>query len=190
MLYFHSGVWEPYLSILYCCLSITLTTEWPACVCMGMCACVCVSVFFCRFKCLKSTSSSTSPAYWKHWGLKMLGGHFGVLILLLMADRNSTYSNPGINLSLCKYVVDQVCESDLRERGSPSACALLLQQEIWKWIISQTICNEKECRGTSPKWVGQIGTSNTILLDATSLCPSSVKDCLLCCFSPTKAQQE
>lgn len=44
----------------------------------------------------------------------MLGGHFGVLIPLLMADRNSAHSDPGINSHLCASAVDQACESDPR----------------------------------------------------------------------------
>lgn len=55
----------------------------------------------------------------------MLGSHFGVLIQLLMADSNSTHSDPQINVLLCASVVDQACESDLRERACPSSCAVL-----------------------------------------------------------------
>lgn len=69
-----------------------------------------------------------------------------------------------------------------RERERVVHC-LLVQS------ISQAICNDNECRGIGPKIIGQIGQSNTILLDAASLCPSSVKDCLLCSRSPIKAQQ-
>lgn len=56
----------------------------------------------------------------------MLGGHFGVLIPPLMADRNSGHSDPGINSRLCASAVDQACESDpRREREREGHPALL-----------------------------------------------------------------
>ena len=64
----------------------------------------------------------------------MLGGHFGVLIPRLMADRNSARSDPGINTRLCASAADQACESDPRrererererERGREGHPALL-----------------------------------------------------------------
>lgn len=102
-----------------------------------------------------------------------------------MVGKNSTSTTQGKKRNVCTNlwtsVAEQTCESDQRERVGH---CLLVQS------VSQAICNANECRGIGPKMIGQIGQSNTILLDAASLCPSSVKDCLLCCRSPIKAQQE
>jgi len=67
-------------------------------------------------------------------------------------------------------VVAQACKSDLREieRVPLPSCPVLGSARAENESISQTICSEKECRGISPKWIGQIGLSNTILLDAAS----------------------
>lgn len=104
-----------------------------------------------------------------------------------MVGENSTSTTREKKRNVCTNlwtsVAEQTCESDQRERERVVHC-LLVQS------ISQAICNDNECRGIGPKIIGQIGQSNTILLDAASLCPSSVKDCLLCSRSPIKAQQE
>lgn len=91
-----------------------------------------------------------------------------------MVGKNSTSTPRGKKRNVCTNlwtsVAEQTCESDQRERVVH--CPLVQS-------ISQAICNDNGCRGIGPKIIGQIGQSNTILLDAASLCPSSVKDCLL-----------
>lgn len=90
---------------------------------------VCVRVSVCRFKCLKSTHRSLD--HWKLWGLKMLGGHFGVLIHLLMADRNSTHSDPGINVfvQICGWSSMWIWPE---REGHPPLVQYVPLQEVWK----------------------------------------------------------
>lgn len=57
--------------------------------------------------------------------------------------KNSTHSNPGIEVCLCASVVDQACESDLKESGSALALVQCMPENE---SISQSICKEKECR--------------------------------------------
>ena len=76
-----------------------------------------------------------------------------------MADGNSIHSNSCVHLWLIKHV-KVTCE-----RGSASSCITQLCKRSENECGSQT-CSEKKGLMPLPKWNGQIGLSNTILLDA------------------------
>lgn len=177
-----------YLFFFYCC--VTDTESWMACVCVYVC--VCGYVHLCLFVSGSVSASSALSAfrahiiYYTHWkrrDLKMLDGHFGVLIQQLMAGRNSTHSNPRINIKeqriniyLCTSVVDPACESNLRECGSLFSCAGLkmnpyLKPSVVRWNSKASVLHGLDClMPLLPVFAHHLW-----------------KDCLLRCLSPTKA---
>lgn len=122
----------------HCCMAVWHAEDWMACLCVWTCALVfvCVRVSVCRFKCPKSTHRSLD--HWKLRGLKMWGGHFGVLIQPLMAHRNSTHSNPQ---NKCVFV--RICGwSSMwkwpEREGHPPLVQCLSLQAVWKRIHIST----------------------------------------------------
>lgn len=116
-----------------------------------MCVCACFlffSVFFPASLLVDQSALRAPIDYWKLRGLEMLGGHFGVLIQLLMADRNSTSSDPE---NKCVFVC--ICGWSSVWEWPERVTLLFCSACLGKWsedeYISQSICTGRDAEASA-----------------------------------------
>lgn len=140
---------------------------------------------------LKVLGSSPVGGLW-------LWGTFVLKVFIVVQSENDQFSTHAVSLDADLTAIGRTssppitCASTcahlwlIRCEGERDSHCLCLCKRAGNESISQTACEEKKCTSTECKCPTQIGLNNTISLDSASPRLSAVKDCLLCCFSPTK----